>query len=139
MAADPTALRLDLRASGADRSAMLRLLASRYADTALAFAPEGTLRGFALAKSAPGGAEVGPLVTEPGDEEALAALWEGALAALPAGPVEAGVPEANAASVRLLAARGFVVAFPAVAMYRGAAAHEADARATGAVAGMEKG
>ncbi len=132
--------RLDRRASGDGRRPMLRVLRQAFPRSSFALVGADGLRGFVVAKPSPTGGEIGPLAIEPGDEDALAALYDAALASLPSGVgVEAGVPLAHAAAVRLLEARGFEKSFPAVAMHRGAPGHEGNPMATGAVAGMEKG
>lgn len=131
----------DAKHAGDDRSRMLRILVEEFPDSAFVLeGSTGELRGFAIAKTSAVGAELGPVVARPGDEAALADLYDAALAALPAGePVEVGVFDSHEAARRLLHTRGFRPAFPAVAMYRGPALREADPFAIGGVAGMEKG
>lgn len=132
--------RFDAPLAGDDRSRMLRVLAAEFPASSFVLEDARGIRGFVVAKTSRSGAEIGPLVARSGDAAALAVLFDAALAALaPGTPVEAGAHVENAEAVALLRERGFEESFPALAMYWGAPGREADARAVGAVAGMEKG
>lgn len=133
------AAKLDAAAFGDDRARMLATLVDAYPETSFALAPEGRLRGFVIVKASPRGSEIGPLVTRGRDPEALATLYDAAIAAAPAGDLECGAHRANAAALEALAARGFRERFPAREMRWGATRARGDAAAVGAVAGMEKG
>lgn len=133
------AAKLDALAFGDDRSRMLATLVGAYPETSFAFPEKGRLRGFVIVKASTRGSEIGPLVTRAGDSVALSTLLDAAVASPPVGDLECGAHRANAAALAELALRGFRERFPAKAMFWGAAGHEGDPLAVGAVAGMEKG
>jgi GNAT superfamily N-acetyltransferase len=133
------ALALDRRVFGADRRRVLSALFEEYAETAFETrGADGGLRGFVFLKPSPSGAEMGPLVVEPGDEEASERLVDAALSAA-GGPVEAGVRLSHPFAHSLLRSRGFDMNFPAVSMRWGRAPPPGETDGEITFAGMEKG
>lgn len=131
--------RFDEKAAGDDRTRLLRILHSSFPQGFFAYRRGGRLRGFAVTKGAKGRSEIGPVVVEPGNMEALTTLLDAAIGAVPPGVVEVGVPQSNAPAMRHVLSRGFRPAFDARRMVWGAMGPDLDARATAAVAAMEKG
>lgn len=121
---------------GFDRRALLAELLAAYPDHANVARRDGAVAGYAIAKPAWAGSEIGPLVAA--DAETARRLFDAALADLPAGPVDVALPEENAPLLAHARARGFAENFRPAVMWRGPAL-ALDRAAIGAVGGLEKG
>ncbi|MGE0733399.1 MAG: GNAT family N-acetyltransferase [Alphaproteobacteria bacterium] len=130
------ALALDRQAFGADRAPILRDLARRRPNLALAARRGGRLTGFSLARDGRVATHLGPIVaTDAATADALLAV---AFARQDA-PFYIDVPDAAAALQEKLAASGFVAERPFIRMACGTSKAPGDASLLYAVAGPELG
>lgn len=131
----PALARLDRAAFGADRTALLRLLASRGPAALLA---EGdTVKAFGFARPGHNAAFVGPIVA--GEAESARALALALLAELPRGTVFWDLLPDNAAAFALAESLGFQTARRLMRMYLGERMNPGDVQAVFAAAGFELG
>ena len=137
VAADwPSICAMDLRAFGADRAALLRLLA---ADGPGAVVPgQGrAIRAWGFARRGSQASYVGPLVAA--DPEAAEAAARSLLAALPPGEVCWDILPDNAAARRLAEGLGFRVARELTRMYLGEEMNPGEVGRVYGAAGFELG
>ena len=126
----------DTAAFGADRSALLRRLASRLPQAALVAERGGRIVGFLLGRDGRVMSQLGPLVAD--DDGVARALLTQAIAKVPA-PLVVDVPDHHAALCRWLATLGFAVERPYIRMAYGTSATLNDGARLFAIAGPELG
>lgn len=132
----PEVARFDRARAGFGRGALLAELHAAYPGSAFVLRRGGAVAGYAFAKPAWSGSELGPVVAdEPADARTLV---DAALGALGGEPVDLGVPSANAPVLARLAELGFERRFEAPFMHVGPAPPTRWA-SVAAVGGLEKG
>lgn len=122
--------------AGFDRAALLRELLHAYPDAAFLLRRGGAVAGYAIAKPAWSGSEVGPVVADAPDDART--LLDAAFGALGAEPVDLAVPASNAPVLSHLASLGFERRFEAPFMHAGPAPPTRWS-SIAAVGGLEKG
>ena len=113
----PAILELDLRAFGASRERLLRNLASRLPEAALAVESDGRLAGFVLGREGREARQIGPLVAR--DESAANRLLNAAVAGVRP-PVYIDIVDHAPALQAWALARGFAFQRPFTRMVHGA-------------------
>lgn len=113
----PAILELDLRAFGASRERLLRNLASRLPEAALAVERDGKLAGFVLGRDGREARQIGPLVAQ--DEATATGLLNAALAGVRA-PIYIDIVDHAPALQAWAQAHGFAFQRPFTRMVHGA-------------------
>jgi hypothetical protein len=132
----PMLLALDARAFGASREPLLRALAVRLPQAALACEGPGGLRGFLLGRDGREACQLGPLVAR--DAEAARALLAAGLVAVPA-PLYLDLVDREPALTAWLESLGFAFQRPFTRMVCGAPAAPGEAGLVFCPAGPELG
>jgi GNAT superfamily N-acetyltransferase len=137
----PEVRALDAQAFGADRGALLAMLAPDYADTGVLLRGAQGLDGFAFLKAGSEGSEIGPMVVARPDARLAAALLDACLGFRLQGSAAAVECSASALSPfmeALLRERGFRPRASSVLMRRGLPVEQDWVRCA-ALGGLEKG
>jgi GNAT superfamily N-acetyltransferase len=132
----PQIVAYDTAVFGADRSALLRRLASRLPQVALVAERDGRIVGFLLGRDGRVMSQLGPLAAE--DDAIASALLSRAIAAVPALLV-VDVPDRHAALGGWLDTLGFAVERPYIRMAYGTNVVPDDGARLFAIAGPELG
>src|SRR5437667_1688786 len=131
-------LALDRRAFGAERASLLdSLVANPFVEQHIIRAPDGELRGYALACQGAIACYVGPLVAI--DQNAAASLLDAMLSQFVARTVFIDINTAFQASARIVAARGFVKQRDLIRMRAGLRNSAGTSALVFAIAGPELG
>ena len=131
-------LALDRRAFGAERASLLdSLVANPFVEQHIIRAPDGELRGYALARQGAIACYVGPLVAI--DQNAAASLLDAMLSQFVGRTVFIDINTAFQASARIVAARGFVKQRDLIRMRAGLRNSAGTSALVFAIAGPELG
>ncbi len=124
---------------GAPRGRLLARLLSEFPAHFLVARDEGGVRGYIVANTDDGAAEIGPWVANPELPGVAEDLLQSLLARL--GPAAVGLtaPDPNERPVRMAGELGLEPAFRTLRMYRGKEAHHGLPQGVFALAGLEKG
>ena len=132
----PQILRLDARAFGASREAVLRNIASRMPDAALVAEREGKIAGFVLRREGREASQLGPLVAR--DEKTALGLLDAAVSRTRS-PLYVDIADHAPALQSWVQARGFEFQRPFTRMVLGAACAPGDPSLVFCPAGPELG
>ena len=131
--------RFDATYFGANRRALLDLLAEEVPSTFLVAESRGSIRGFLVGNPGGDSCEIGPWVVAPGRGSVSQDLYRGLVVAAGTADVAFSGPSTNEALLEFVRDRGFEEVFRALRMRWGADEFAGDPRGVWALGGLEKG
>ncbi len=135
----PAIAEFDAPYFGARRDRLLARLRSEFPDDFFVATEEDRVRGYIVANSGGGAAEIGPWVVDPSAPGTAEDLLRAALARVGPAPVGFTAPDPNPRPAAIASRLRLEEAFRTLRMFRGRDAHGGDPQGICALAGLEKG